>query len=88
MHNTCIKHGRDNKTQFFGSTSILLLRTGLTFSQTRSNDIILQGILPAYSESGYCEHETLPAYCIPKVVRMEIAEVLYEKVYMSPRPPP
>ena len=32
--------------------------------------------------------ETLPAYCIPKVVRMETGEVLYEKVYMSPRPPP
>ena len=27
----------------------------------------------------------LPAYCIPKVVRMETGEVLYEKVYMSPR---
>ena len=31
---------------------------------------------------------TLPAYCIPKVVRMKTGEVLYEKVYMSPRPPP
>ena len=29
-----------------------------------------------------------PAYCIPKVVWMETVEVLYEKVYMSPRPPP
>ena len=29
-----------------------------------------------------------PAYCIPKVVRMETGEVIYEKVYMSPRPPP
>ena len=33
-------------------------------------------------------HETLPAYCIPKVVRMETGEVKYEKVFMSPRPPP
>ena len=33
-------------------------------------------------------HETLPAHCIPKVVRMETGEVLYEKVYMLPRPPP
>ena len=41
---------------------------------TRSNAIIL--------------HETLPAYCIPKVVRMETGEVIYEKVYMSPRLPP
>ena len=46
----------------------------MTFYQTRSNAIILQGILPAY--------------CIPKVVRLETGEVLYEKVYMSPRPPP
>ena len=33
-------------------------------------------------------HETLPAYCIPKIVRMENGEVLYEKVCMSPRLPP
>ena len=35
------------------------------FDQTRSNTIIL--------------HETLPSYCIPKVVRMETGEVKYEK---------
>ena len=52
----------------------LALKKGLQFFQTRSNAIILQ--------------ETLPAYCIPKVVRMKIGEVLYEKVYMSPLPPP
>ena len=52
----------------------LAIEKGLTFYQTRSNAIILQ--------------ETLPAFCIPKVVRMETGEVLYEKVYMSPRPPP
>ena len=52
----------------------LAMRKGLKFNQTRSNAIIL--------------HETLPAYCIPKVVRMETREVIYEKVYMSPRPPP
>ena len=52
----------------------LALKKGLKFYQTRSNAIILQ--------------ETLPAYCIPKVVRMETGEVIYEKVYMSPRPPP
>ena len=33
-------------------------------------------------------HDTLPAYCVPKVVRMETGEVIYERVYMSPRPPP
>ena len=52
----------------------LALKKGLKFFQTRSNAIIL--------------HETLPAYCIPKVVRMETGEVIYEKVCMSPRPPP
>ena len=52
----------------------LAIRKGLTFYQTRSNAIILQG--------------SLPAYCIPKVVRLKTAEVLYEKSYMSPRPPP
>ena len=52
----------------------LALKKGLKFHQTRSNAIIL--------------HETLPAYCIPKVVRMETGEVQNEKVKMSPRPPP
>ena len=52
----------------------LAIRKGLTFYQTRSNAIILQG--------------TLPAYCIPKVVRLKTGEVLYEKSFMSPRPPP
>ena len=52
----------------------LAIRKGLTFYQTRSNAIILQG--------------ALPAYCIPKVVRLKTGEVLYEKSYMSPRPPP
>ena len=52
----------------------LAKQKGLTFYQTRSNAIILQG--------------TLPAYCIPKVVRLKTGEVLYEKSYMSPRPPP
>ena len=49
----------------------LALSTGLQFNQTRSNAIIL--------------HETLPPYCIPKVVRMKCGEVIYEKVYMSPQ---
>ena len=52
----------------------LAIQKGLTFYQTRSNAIILQ--------------ETLPAYCIPKVVRLKTGEVLYEKVSMSPQPPP
>ena len=52
----------------------LAIKEGLTFYQTRSNAIILQG--------------TLPAYCIPKVVRLKTGEVLCEKSYLSPRPPP
>ena len=39
----------------------LAIREGLTFYQNRSNAIILQG--------------TLPAYCIPKVVRLKTGEV-------------
>ena len=52
----------------------LSIRKGLTFYQTRSNAIILQGILPAY--------------CVPKVVRLKTGEVLHEEAYKSPRPPP
>ena len=52
----------------------LAIRKGLTFNQTRSNAIILQG--------------ALPAYCIPKVERLKTGEVLYEKPYLSPRPLP
>ena len=52
----------------------LAIRKGLKFHQTRSNAIIFQ--------------DTLPAYCIPKVVRMETGEVIQEKVFESPRPPP
>ena len=47
----------------------LALKKGLKFYQTRSNVIIL--------------HEAFPAYCIPKVVRMAIGEVIYKKVYES-----
>ena len=52
----------------------LAIREGLTFYQTRSNAIILQG--------------TLPACCIPKVERLKTGEKLYERQYLSPRPPP
>ena len=95
LHSTCRMHGRNIKTQCIRSTSNLLKRKvlcsirrdrtqwvdinlsiqkGLKFYQTRSNAIILQG--------------TLTAYCIPKVVRVESGEIIYEKVYVSPRPPP
>ena len=52
----------------------LAQQRGLKFYQTRSNAIIL------------CD--TLPAYCILKVITMESGEIIYEKEYASPRPPP
>ena len=52
----------------------LAIKEGLTFYQTRSNAIILQG--------------TFPVYCIPIVERLKTGEVLYERPYLSPRPPP
>ena len=52
----------------------LAQKKGLKFYQTRSNAIIL--------------YDTLAAYRIPKAVRMETEEIIYEKVYESPRPPP
>ena len=50
------------------------IREGLMFYQTRSNAIILQG--------------TLPAHCIVRAERLRNGEKLYEKQYLSPRPPP
>ena len=52
----------------------LAIKEGLTFNQTRSNAIILQG--------------TLPAHCVLKVERLKTGEMLYERRYLSPRPPP
>ena len=65
---------KKNQDAVFWVDFNLAIRKGLTFYQTRSNAIILQG--------------TVPAYCIPKVVRLKTGEVLFEKSYMSPRPPP
>ena len=52
----------------------LAIEKGLTFYQTRSNAIILQ--------------ETLPAYCIPKVVRLKTGEVFMKKNACHLDPPP
>ena len=49
-------------------------KKGFKFYQTRSNAIIL--------------YDTLPAYCIPKAIMIEIGEIENEKVYASPRPLP
>ena len=69
LHNAWKKHQDAEKWVDIN----LAIRKGLTFYQTRSNAIILQG--------------TLTVFCIPKVVRLKTGEVLYEKAYMSPRPP-
>ena len=52
----------------------LAQREGFKFYQSRCNASIL--------------YDTLPAYCISKVFVMESGEVMYEKVFVSPRPPP
>ena len=52
----------------------LAIKEGLTFYQTRSNAIILQG--------------RLPAHCIVKVERLKTGEKLHERQNLSPRPPP
>ena len=70
VHSACKRH----LDAVFWVDIDLAIREGLTFYQTRSNAIILQG--------------TLPAYCIPKVERLKTGEVLYERRYLSPRPPP
>ena len=49
------------------------IRQGL-FYQITSNAIILQG--------------TLPAHCIVRAERLKNGEKLYERQYLSPRPPP
>ena len=66
LHNAKKKH----QDAVFWVDIDLAIRKGLTFYQTRSNAIILQGILPAY--------------CISKVVRLKTGEVLFEKAFMSP----
>ena len=70
VHSAWKKH----KDAVFWVDINLAIKEGLTFYQTRSNAIILQG--------------TLPAYCIPKVERLKTGELLYERPYLSPRPPP
>ena len=50
------------------------IKEGLEFYQTRSNAIILQG--------------TLPAHYISRVERLKTGGKLYERQYLSPRPPP
>ena len=52
----------------------LAQRKRLKFYQTRSNAVIL--------------YDTLPAYCISNAIVKKSEEVIHQKVYVSPRPPP
>ena len=52
----------------------LAITEGLTFYQTQSNAIFLQG--------------TFPAHKIVKVERLKTGQRLYERPYLSLRPPP
>ena len=73
LHRTSRKRGKYTKTLYWVDIQLAQQR-GLKFYQTRSNVIIL--------------HDTLPAHCIPKATMMETREIIYEKVYASPRLPP
>ena len=59
------KAWKKHQNTVYGVDINLAQKKGLKFYQTRSNAIILHG--------------TLPACCIPKVVRMETGEIIYEK---------
>ena len=74
LHGTSRKSGKDIKTRVYWVDIQLAHQKGFKFYQTRSNAIFHYG--------------TLPACCIPKVVVMESGEILYERVYASPRLPP
>ena len=59
-------HGKRHQDAVYWVDINFAQKKGLKFCQTRWNAIIL--------------YDTLPAYCIPKVVRMETGEVIHEEV--------
>ena len=65
---------RHQDTVFWIEIDLGIIKEGLKFYQTRSNAIILQGVLPAN--------------CIVRAERLKNGENLYERQYFSPRPPP
>ena len=65
---------RHQDTVFWIDIDQGIIKEGLRFYQTKSNAIILQGVLP-------------PS-CIVKAERLKGGEKLYERQYLSPRPPP
>ena len=74
LHRTSKRSWKDIRMRCIGSIYSLLNEKGLRFYQTRCNATVL--------------YDTLPAYCLSKVVVVESEEIKYEKVYVSPRPPP
>ena len=65
---------RHQDTVFWIDIDLGIIKEGLKFYQTRSNASILQG--------------ALPANCIVRGERLKSGEKLYERQYLSPRPPP
>ena len=65
---------RHQDTVFWIDIDLGIIKEGLKFYQTRSNAIILQGVLPAS--------------CIVRAERLKNGEKLYERQYLSLRPPP
>ena len=65
---------RHQDTVFWIDIDLGIIKEGLKFYQTRSNAIILQGVLP-------------PS-CIVRAERLKGGEPLYKRQYLSPRPPP
>ena len=65
---------RHQDTVFWIDIDLGIIKEGLKFYQTRSNAIILQGVLPAS--------------CIVRAERLKSGETLYKRQYLSPRPPP
>ena len=71
LQNTWKRH---QDTVYWVDIDFGIIKEGLKFFQTRSNAIILQGVLPANF--------------IVRAERLKSGEKLYEKQYLSPRPPP
>ena len=71
MQNTWKRH---QDTVFWIDIDLGIIKEGLKFYQTRSNAIILQGVLPAS--------------CIVRAERLKSGETLYKRQYLSHRPPP
>ena len=74
MHGTNRKTWKKHQNTVYWVDIKLAQKKGLKFYQTRSNASIL--------------YDTLPAYWIPKAIMMGTGEIIYEKVYVSPRSPP